>query len=154
MMDLRMPVMDGLDAIRHIRADAALGKVPIVALSANPSPEKEAAAIAAGADRMLSKPVDLKALNAAIADLLKAERPAADDEGPALVAPPAQVLEHLLNLARAGNLRAIRKEIPAIVAANPDVRAFTERLDTLAAAYQSPAVLRLISQHIEDKAAA
>ncbi len=153
LMDLRMPVMDGLTAIRHIRADAALRAVPVVALSANPSPEKDALAREAGADRMLPKPVELAALNAVIAELLHAERSeTAEDQ--AIVPPPAEVLERLLALARTGNLRAIRKELPAVTQAHPDSAGFAERLDALCAAYQSPAVLRLIEQVSTDKAAA
>ncbi len=152
LMDLRMPVMDGLEAIRHIRADAGLAAVPVIALSANPSPEKDALAREAGADRMLPKPVELAALNAMVAELLNAER-TETTEDQAVVAPPAEVLERLLALARTGNLRAIRKELPAVAQAHPDSAGFAERLDALCAAYQSPAVLRLIEQH-SSKAAA
>jgi signal transduction histidine kinase len=71
-----------------------------------------------------------------------------------LVAPAGEVLDRLHSLARAGNLRAIRKEIPAIQAMGPQYSAFAERLDALAAAYQSPAVLRLIEQCAEEGRAA
>jgi hypothetical protein len=71
-----------------------------------------------------------------------------------LIPPPADVLDRLLDLARAGNLRAIRKELPAIVAAGPQYEAFTVRLDALAATYQSPAVLRLIEQYAHERTAA
>ena len=152
LMDLRMPVMDGLEAIRHIRADAGLAAVPVIALSANPSPEKDALAREAGADRMLPKPVELAALNAMVAELLKAERTEAAED-PVIVPPPTEVLERLLGLARTGDLRAIRKELPAVMQAHPDSAGFAERLDALCAAYQSPAVLRLIEQH-SGKAAA
>nr|WP_281064936.1 ATP-binding protein [Asticcacaulis solisilvae] len=152
LMDLRMPVMDGLEAIRHIRADKGLSVVPVIALSANPSPEKDVLACEAGADRMLPKPVELAALSAMVAELLKAERTEAPEEQ-AVIAPPAEVLERLLGLARTGNLRAIRKELPAVTQTHPDSAGFAERLDGLCAAYQSPAVLRLIEQY-SDKAAA
>ncbi len=71
-----------------------------------------------------------------------------------LVAPAGEVLDRLHSLARAGNLRAIRKEIPTISAMGPEYVAFAERLDALAAAYQSPAVLRLIEQCAEQGRAA
>jgi signal transduction histidine kinase/DNA-binding NarL/FixJ family response regulator len=154
LMDLRMPVMDGLDAIRAIRKDAELSAVPVVALSANPSPEKETLARDAGANRLLPKPVDLAVLAAVMADLLAPENTPAVAGEPSMIAPPADVMTRLLTLARAGNLRAIRKDIPAMVADHPQSGAFLERLDTLCAAYQSPAVLRLIEQHGEEKAAA
>jgi len=64
-----MPVMDGLTAIRAIRAaEAAQGRppTPIWALSANALPEHVAASLAAGADGHLSKPVSASALFGAL----------------------------------------------------------------------------------------
>ncbi|WP_235561500.1 ATP-binding protein [Brevundimonas sp. Root1279] len=61
LMDMQMPVMDGLTATREIRLhEAALGltRTPIVMLSANALPEHIASAEAAGADRHLAKPFD------------------------------------------------------------------------------------------------
>ncbi len=69
LMDMQMPVMDGLTAIRRIRADeAARGGVrtPIIALTANAMPEHVAATDAAGADGHLSKPVRADALIGAV----------------------------------------------------------------------------------------
>ena len=71
LMDMQMPVMDGLTAIRRIRAmEAAAGRArtPIVALTANALPEHVAATGAAGADGHLSKPVRADALIAAVAE--------------------------------------------------------------------------------------
>ncbi|MGN6210482.1 sensor histidine kinase [Asticcacaulis sp.] len=76
------------------------------------------------------------------------------EAGTPLVAPFGPQLDHLLFLARAGNLRAIRKAVPEIIAAGPEYRGFAERLDSLAAAYQSPAVLRLIEVAAKERDAA
>jgi signal transduction histidine kinase/ActR/RegA family two-component response regulator len=65
LMDLQMPVLDGLSATREIRAlEAALGlaRTPIVALSANALPEHIAEALAAGMDAHLAKPIRPDAL--------------------------------------------------------------------------------------------
>ena len=68
LMDMQMPVMDGLTAIRAIRAAEAGGQAtPIWALSANALPEHVAASMAAGADGHLSKPVSAEALFNALA---------------------------------------------------------------------------------------
>ena len=59
LMDMQMPVMDGLTATREIRLhEAAMGlaRTPIVMLTANALPEHVKAAEAAGADRHLPKP--------------------------------------------------------------------------------------------------
>ncbi|QSF54770.1 ATP-binding protein [Brevundimonas fontaquae] len=60
LMDMQMPVMDGLTAVREIRAleeRSGLARTPIAILSANAMPEHIAAASDAGADEHLSKPV-------------------------------------------------------------------------------------------------
>ena len=58
LMDLRMPVMDGLEAIRTIRADeGGRTRTPIVVVSANDSSADMRASHEAGADAHLSKPV-------------------------------------------------------------------------------------------------
>ena len=65
LMDMQMPVMDGLTACREIRlheAAHALPPCPLVMLTANALPEHVAAAQAAGADRHLAKPIDAAAL--------------------------------------------------------------------------------------------
>jgi PAS domain S-box-containing protein len=80
LMDMQMPVMDGLTAIRAIRAaEAARGRAPtpIWALSANALPEHVAASLAAGADGHLSKPVSAAALFGALEDACSRGQPEA-----------------------------------------------------------------------------
>ena len=65
LMDMQMPVMDGLTATREIRLhEAAMGapRTPVVMLTANALPEHMAAAREAGADHHLSKPFGAEAL--------------------------------------------------------------------------------------------
>jgi signal transduction histidine kinase/ActR/RegA family two-component response regulator len=66
LMDIQMPEMDGLEAIRHIRADADLATIPIIALTALAMPGDRERSLEAGADDYLSKPVRLKKLVEAI----------------------------------------------------------------------------------------
>ena len=62
-MDVNMPVMDGLTATRHIRDDAGItAGTPIVVLSASARSEDHAAGLEAGADAYLNKPIDFVAL--------------------------------------------------------------------------------------------
>jgi CheY-like chemotaxis protein len=71
LMDLRMPGMDGLEAIRHIRArpDAKAG-MPIILITADAGSTIEAECRAAGADDLVLKPVSMMALFSAIAALV------------------------------------------------------------------------------------
>ncbi|MBU4038480.1 MAG: response regulator [Alphaproteobacteria bacterium] len=75
LMDMQMPVMDGLTATREIRLhEAAMGltRTPIVMLTANALAEHIAAAEAAGADRHLAKPFDAGELLRLVATLPQA----------------------------------------------------------------------------------
>jgi signal transduction histidine kinase/ActR/RegA family two-component response regulator len=72
LMDMQMPVMDGLTAVREVRKhEAATGakRTPIVMLTANALPDHIAAGQAAGADRHLAKPFDAAELLALVAEL-------------------------------------------------------------------------------------
>jgi signal transduction histidine kinase/ActR/RegA family two-component response regulator len=62
LMDIQMPKMDGLEAIRRLRADSRFGPTPIIALTALAMPGDRERCIEAGANEYLSKPVSLKGL--------------------------------------------------------------------------------------------
>ena len=72
LMDIQMPVMDGLTATRSIRLiekQSSRPSTPVIILSANALPEHIAAGKAAGADRHLGKPISAAALLGAIAEV-------------------------------------------------------------------------------------
>ena len=58
LMDMRMPVMNGVDAARMIRTDSLNTATPILAMTANAFDEDREACIAAGMNGHISKPVD------------------------------------------------------------------------------------------------
>jgi CheY-like chemotaxis protein len=69
-MDYHMPVMDGLDATRAIRAlPGSHGSVPIIAMTASAMEADRVACVAAGMTGYLAKPIDLAALHRALADV-------------------------------------------------------------------------------------
>ncbi|WP_265587519.1 ATP-binding protein [Sphingomicrobium arenosum] len=81
-MDMQMPEMDGIAATRQIRGiEGARGKLPIIALSADASPERRRFYDNAGLDAFLTKPIDRDALLATIETLVGARDGDKEGEG-------------------------------------------------------------------------
>jgi two-component system cell cycle response regulator DivK len=70
LMDLSLPVIDGLAATRAIRKLDGLGKVPIIAVSAHDTSDFQSDALAAGCNSYITKPIDFSQLELLIARLL------------------------------------------------------------------------------------
>jgi signal transduction histidine kinase/DNA-binding response OmpR family regulator len=64
LMDVQMPVMDGIEAMRHMRALAPA--LPVIGLTAHAMPEERARCLAAGMVEHVAKPIDLDTLVAAV----------------------------------------------------------------------------------------
>ena len=73
LMDIQMPVMDGYEAARAIRSlpDKALANIPIIAMTANAFNEDETAAIEAGMQAHIAKPLDVEKMMKTIGNVLK-----------------------------------------------------------------------------------
>ena len=75
MMDLSLPVMDGWEAMRQLKGDAATSAIPIVAVTAHAMVGDEARARESGADAYVAKPFDIMRLKALLQELLEDHRP-------------------------------------------------------------------------------
>ena len=73
LMDIQMPVMDGYEATRRIRAlpDPAKAQIPIIAMTANAFAEDRENALAAGMNEHIAKPFDIHTLLWKLAEILK-----------------------------------------------------------------------------------
>ena len=70
-MDIQLPVMDGYEATRRIKADPALRSIPIIAITSYAMGGDEARARAAGCDDFVPKPYSPRQLLAKIRQYLR-----------------------------------------------------------------------------------
>lgn len=73
LMDLSLPVMDGWEATRRLKAETETSGIPVIALSAHAMPGDRERAIAAGCDDYDTKPIDFPRLLQKIRSLLRVE---------------------------------------------------------------------------------
>jgi PAS domain S-box-containing protein len=160
LMDRWMPVMNGLDAVQHIRQRPGLEGRPIIAVSASVSEEDRRQSREAGYDAFLSKPIHWPDLAALLEECLgleweyeeerdQIESSDQDREQAGLVPPPQEELALLLDLALRGNLRAIRERATHIEAMGEQYVSFANRLDELARSFEERQVLALIQRYME-----
>jgi CheY-like chemotaxis protein len=70
LMDMSLPVMDGWEATRRLKANPSTAAIPVIALTAHAMVSDRERALEAGCDDYDSKPVDLPRLLGKIANLL------------------------------------------------------------------------------------
>jgi signal transduction histidine kinase/DNA-binding NarL/FixJ family response regulator len=154
--DVCMPVMGGLELMLRMQELPEPCTVPVIAISAGVTSEKQSDCIAAGAKAFLTKPIDFPTLLQTIGGLLNLTwiREVANPEtAPANQAieqsgiPEPEQMEALRALAKAGNMRAIREKAEELSALDERYRPFANRITQLAIGYESKALLRLIEKH-------
>jgi CheY-like chemotaxis protein len=157
LMDVMMPVMDGLEAIRRLRARPDLAHLPVIAVSASASAEDEARSLAAGASAFIAKPIHIYAMLQIIGELLALSwvyedrttvRDATEEfHADALVVPSQEEIEALHELAQVGNMRDIRERAAHLREMDSRYAAFAARLEILAQRYESKAIVTLIERY-------
>ncbi len=153
LMDVMMPVMDGLEAIRRLRRLSGLERLPVIAVSASASGADQRSCLAAGASSFIAKPIKQEALLQQIGAHLgltwvvggSAEAGAVVE--PTLVAPPVQEMRRLHQLARAGNMRGVREWSDEVAALDARFHPFANLLRRLADGFESKAIVALSKQY-------
>jgi PAS domain S-box-containing protein len=157
LMDVHMPVMDGLEATRRIKADPRGGETSIVILTASALDEERRMARQSGADYFLSKPCREDELFESIRVLLNAvfdyeetnhcdepERaPAKSVEG--LGQLPRELLEKLRDATRSGNKKLLKQLIVQVRDTAGDARSALA-LEKLTDKYEYDVLTRLLEE--------
>lgn len=156
-MDVRMPVLDGLEATRRIKASEQGKNTIVIALTAGAYAEDREAALAAGCDGFLSKPVHSEELFATIGRFLNVHYVYADSasegEGAAgqacelssdaLARLDPSLLDRLERAAARADMKGVDELIAEIRRYEPAV---AEVLASLARDFEYPAIISLIRQ--------
>jgi two-component system cell cycle response regulator DivK len=74
LMDIHLPGMNGIEALKRIRAASETSAIPVLAFTASVMPQDRREIMSAGFDGFVSKPINLKEFVASIADTLAAGR--------------------------------------------------------------------------------
>lgn len=165
-MDLLMPEMSGLDAIRAIRRIPELNgerSVTIVATSASAFAETIRESLDAGGDAFLAQPVDVRKLFRLLETTLQLDwivrehtaagvvRVASGGEVPGepLVPPPVEEIQVLFDLAMKGEIPRLREHAVRIAQMGAGYEPFAERLCRLVDAFDEDQILALIERYVE-----
>jgi len=76
LMDIQLPGIDGMEALRRIRAEPRLDAVPVLAVSASVMPSEQQKIASSGFDAFIAKPIDLKQFRDAVSRFLSVGRAA------------------------------------------------------------------------------
>ncbi|MCG6860434.1 MAG: response regulator, partial [Chromatiaceae bacterium] len=164
LLDLVMPVMDGFEAARRMRATPALSDLVILALSASVFEDDRRRSAAAGCQDFLAKPVDAGLLLEMLSEHLSLEwvygegplpvgttgeeamgaDPAGFDSEP-IRFPPADKLRALRALAETGDIRAIERELDRIEESEESYPAFLRRMREMAVEYDMHRIVDFVS---------
>jgi signal transduction histidine kinase/DNA-binding NarL/FixJ family response regulator len=158
LMDIVMPVMDGLEAIYRLRQLPAFKNVPLVAASASATSLEAEKCLAVGASAFTPKPIDFNKLLQQLDKLLQLtwiyEQPentplTEEDAAALLVLPSQEEMDILYRLAQLGNMQNILERAAYLVELDERYRPFADQLSLLAKGYQSKALLSLVQHHME-----
>ena len=154
LMDMRMPVLDGLEATRRLRQSEALRDVIVIAVSASAYGHHREQYLAAGADDFLSKPFQLDELLELLCARLSLKLVYASDTGPPasgsapdeeIIVPPGAELAILRDLAQRGDRRNLLAQIERLERADERYAPFAARLRGLAERFQLKKINELLA---------
>ena len=167
LMDLVMPVMDGLTAVKQLRAQSEFGKSVIIAISASVADEKRQECLAAGCHAFLSKPFHVKDLLELLQyhanlDWVYTDSKTDDSHtlaltedkiitGQRLIPPSQKDLTTLHQIAVEGMVTRLRKQLDSIEALDEQYMPFTTVVRKMAQDFQLEEIKELLRHYMENE---
>ena len=160
--DVAMPVMNGFEMIARIRSSPQLKDVKIIVSSASVFESDRQAALDAGGDDFLPKPVSIDQLLAALEKAIGCkwiyEEPVAAAPDPSstngntpaapTTVPSDEILQKLYDLARRGNIKAIEQEVNELELSDMTLEPFASKIRQLTKSFQVKKVRELIQSYL------
>jgi signal transduction histidine kinase/ActR/RegA family two-component response regulator len=158
-IDLMLPLKSGLELTRNIRQFPSLRNQPIIIASASVFEEDQRESLAAGSNAFITKPIQKEILLAEIQRCLKVEwlygepEPAffqavLPDPAETLVAPPADQVNLLFDLARRGDVAAIQELALELKTVNPQLEPFTRVILNLAGRFEINKISKFLEPYL------
>ena len=149
LLDLIMPVMDGVEVASHVRNSSELRQIKIIVVSANTSLSNQKQMAKIGCDGFIAKPIHIDVLLNRLCLHLDLEwifdaSSESPPEALPLVFPPQEDLEILLDLAKGGYVTDIRKTLARLKETEPELVPFVSRLEDMASSFQFKQIIELI----------
>lgn len=155
--DMAMPVMDGLEMIRRLRQTPSGQDIAIIVSSASVYSEDQKRSIDAGANDFLPKPVQTDELLNLLQQHLGLEW-IYESTGPAqpsmttesLACPPAEEIETLLQLARAGKFSKIKKQAAKLEELDDKFVPFADKVREFVKGFQEQELIEFLSEYSQE----
>jgi CheY-like chemotaxis protein len=160
LMDLVMPVMDGLEATREIRKIPGIKGTVIIGVSASAIGPKRQISLEAGCDDFLSKPLRIDDL----LDLLKRylrlkwvydeqsgrfEEDQLEIEGMPWIVPPKKYLKKLLEYAEISHITGLQQELYKIKNSNDQYIPFVSKIEKFINNFQFKDIIKMIQSYLQ-----
>lgn len=154
LMDLRMPVMDGYEAVHKIRSLSEISQIPVFAMSASVGEDEHLRAGQEGFNGFIIKPILWSDLAGFIEKYLmitwiyqKIEKTGIVEEEEMMIPPPPEILRTLAELVQIGDIRAIINLTRTIKNSNPEYLAFSRTIRKIAEEFDLKKIKSLLNSY-------
>lgn len=134
-MDMKMPIMDGLESTRQLRKQTKFENIPIIIMSANVFEDQQQAALDSGCNAFVEKPININNFLALLGKLCSLEwiyQTSETTESVPMEYPAAAEIEALYNLAKSGKIKAIIDKSESLSADDSKLETFSKKVTQLA----------------------